>query len=361
MKKMIFFVLVLCLSVSGCSFKDIDKRFFVVAIGVDKGKKQKFLVTLKLAIPAPLGTKSGENESVMIRQEMNSISEAIRLLKTEVDKELDFGHAKVILFGEGLAKQDMTEALDWFVRRRDIQGIAWVSIASPSAEKIIQIQPKWERFASNALYLSFGQSGVESSYIITEFLYDFYARYHEKGLSAYLPVIKAREDHYVINQASIFRNKKVKLELSKEETQLLNVTMRSFNKFDLKVKTKQGELYISVEGVSNRYTIDTTSSPPTIHFNVELNGILEEEVHKIGAAEKIKKYEAIAAQEYAKKLKAFLQKLQKANVDPYGFGLRYRATHFNNKNEWAEWEKIYPRAQFKVDVKVKIAATGLVE
>ncbi|MCM3726878.1 hypothetical protein M3226_14400 [Neobacillus cucumis] len=37
----------------GCGFKDIDKRFFVVSIGVDaaKASSKKYLVSLKFAVP----------------------------------------------------------------------------------------------------------------------------------------------------------------------------------------------------------------------------------------------------------------------------------------------------------------------
>ncbi|MFC0273975.1 MULTISPECIES: hypothetical protein [Bacillaceae] len=34
------FIIVSLLFSSGCGFKDIDKRFFIVAIGVDKGKEK---------------------------------------------------------------------------------------------------------------------------------------------------------------------------------------------------------------------------------------------------------------------------------------------------------------------------------
>ena len=43
-------ILLSCLALSACGFKDIEKRFFVVSIGVDPAKdhSKKYLVSLKL-------------------------------------------------------------------------------------------------------------------------------------------------------------------------------------------------------------------------------------------------------------------------------------------------------------------------
>lgn len=52
MKKLLLYVgiMLLCLT-TGCEYKDIDRRIFVVAIGIDSGEEEDFRVSLKLAIP----------------------------------------------------------------------------------------------------------------------------------------------------------------------------------------------------------------------------------------------------------------------------------------------------------------------
>lgn len=45
-------LLLLAMTITGCNFKDIDRRIFVVAIGIDPGEQDgTFKVSLKLAIP----------------------------------------------------------------------------------------------------------------------------------------------------------------------------------------------------------------------------------------------------------------------------------------------------------------------
>jgi spore germination protein KC len=81
------FVMLSCLVLSACGFKDIDKRFFVVSIGVDAAKDhtKKYLVSLKFAVPGP--SKDSPNEYQIVTQEADSISEAVRIIKTKLIKK----------------------------------------------------------------------------------------------------------------------------------------------------------------------------------------------------------------------------------------------------------------------------------
>lgn len=102
----LFILILLTLSLSGCGFKDIDKRIFVVSVGVDpaQNSEKKFLISLKLAVP---NVQEVSNEFVIISQEGDAIAEAVRIMKANVDKELDFSHAKLIVYNEKILKPEM--------------------------------------------------------------------------------------------------------------------------------------------------------------------------------------------------------------------------------------------------------------
>lgn len=361
MRTFLYFLLVIVLIFqAGCGgFKDLDKRFFVVSIGLDKGKTNKYNVHLKLAVPSSQAAKSGENEFTIRSREANSITEAIRLIKAEVDKELDFGHAKIIVVGESLVKEDVREVFDWFVRRRDIQGIAWVAIGSPTAREVLLVKPKGERFASNALFQSFGRSGTESAYTITEMLFDFYRRLREKGKSAFLPIIKAEKDHFNISQVAIFKDNRMKVILTPEETRILNVLMNQYNKVEIQVKEGKEIFFISIEDVKVDFTIHEKSKPPKIEYQVQVTGILEEVQLDVNTNQ-VKKMEKQANKALEKAILELSRKLQKEQIDPLGFGLLYQARHFNNKTEWEIWQNLYRQAEFEANAKVTIAGTGIV-
>lgn len=100
MRKLLLYIgiVLLCLT-TGCEYKDIDRRIFVVAIGIDPGEEEAFKVSLKLAIPQGEVTKIDE-KMLIITEESDSISEALRLMKSKVEKELDYVHCKSIIIGK---------------------------------------------------------------------------------------------------------------------------------------------------------------------------------------------------------------------------------------------------------------------
>ncbi len=357
-------LILLLFALTSCGYKDIDKRAFVVTIGVDKAenKDKKYKVMLKIAIPAS-DTKAGKPESIVSVHESNSITDAVRMIKTKVDKELDFSHAKAIIFSEEVLQENIGELLDWFIRRRDIQKVAWVGIGKPSAEDIVMLNRKVERLPSNALFMTFGQAGTESVYIVSEYLFDFRKRITEKGLDPILPILELKEDKYFeINQTAVFTNDKLKLTLSSEDTKILNIVLNRIGKVDVAVKENteddQESFFIAVDEAKTNYKIEQDSAGnPKIKVNVELEGILEEVLMDLPNSS-LEELKEMAEKQVKQRVLHLLTKLQEEEVDPIGFGLRYRATSFD-EDDYEQWVSMYPKVEFDVNVEMTLQGTGL--
>ena len=354
-------ILVTVLLISGCGFKDIDKRLFVVSIGVDQAENstKKYLVSLKFAIPS--ASKEQPNAFSIVSEKADSMSEAVRILKTKVDKEIDFSHAKVIVLSEKIAKSKGNAGIYyWFTRRRDVQGIAWVAIGKPSALEVLKVKPKSEQLPSNALFLALGKDGSESPYILPSLLFDFKYRLIERGIDAVLPIIEAQKDFFEINSVGLFNKGTMVLHLPPEETKLLNFLKEKEEKSSIKVMKGKTKVVVDTQKVKSKFKIITPKNgEPYIKVDVSINGRLEETSRRVANSE-LSEFEKAAEKANNKEMTALLEKIQKANVDPLGFGLRYRSRHFNN-DDWEEWKKIYPVITFKVNTKVQITDTGLIE
>jgi spore germination protein KC len=352
-------ILVSVLLLNGCGFKDIDKRLFVTAIGVDlaKNNSKKYIISLKFSIPL----KDKPSDFTIVSEEGNSIAEAVRIIKTKVEKEIDFSQAKVIVFSEDYAKQNMApNILYWFSRRRDIQEIAWVAVGKPTALEVLKVRPKSENLPSNAVYLSLGKEGSETPYVISEFMFDMKKRFKERGLDPYLPIIQAKKELFEINTVCLFNKKQVKLTLIPEETKMLNFLLKQEEKSSLKVKLGKQGFFIDTQKVKVNYKIlAPMDKKPYIKVNVKVKGRIEEANYTVDNNH-LTKYEKATERKLNSSIKSLLVKIQKANVDPIGFGLRFRSRHFNN-DDWEEWKRIYPTITFQVQTKVKIDDTGLIE
>lgn len=366
--KILFLVMVMLCSVilsAGCGFKDIDKRIFIVAIGLDytKNDTKPYRVILKLAIPSGTAKDSTGPRYTYLTKESATLAEAVRILKTHIDKELDFGQAKMIVLGENLLHRDMEKDIDFFLRRRDIQFISWMAIGRPTAEKVLKTEPSSEMAGSNALFNIFSGIGTESGYIITTYLFDFRRRLLEPGMDAIVPIIETnkKKTKFIINKAVVFKNHKEKVELTADQTKDYNTLSGNAEKVDVKVKKKGLDFALSVDTVKVKYKILTPANKaPVLKMDIKMEGIVEESKDRLPPSN-MDTYSKYASELSKKRLTAFLKMLQKNQVDPLGFGLRYQATHLHTRDTYAEWKQIYPHLKFDVSVKTTVKSVGTVE
>jgi spore germination protein KC len=360
MKKELLAVFVLVMFLGGCGFKDIDNRFFVVTMGIDRSEEGGDLikVSLKLAIPTA-DTRSDDSRFVVVTETSETLSEAIRIIKSRVDKELDFGHLKVILLGDQLTDASIKREMDWFYRRRDIQKIAWMAIGKPTAEEVMKVKPPSERLASNTLFLSFDLQGSESPYTISKYLFQFYRESKSKGINPVLPVVKVKNGLLEINQADIFMNHKRAMRLSKNETKTFNALKHEFEKQQITVK-EQGKFFVvSIDNYKSDIKIIEESKGAAVEVGISVQGTIEESRSDLSEKE-LELYNKLLEKEIERIVKDLLKKFQENSLDPMGFGLAYRASHFNH-DEWEKWNEIYPEINIHVKAESKIMGTGIIE
>jgi spore germination protein KC len=273
------FLLILTLGLlGGCGFKDIDKRFFVVALGIDASENEKkpYRLSLLLAVPSPK-IEPGASKTQIESIDTESIAEGVRMLKAYVDKELDFGHCKVFLIGEKIARQNYKDILQWMSRRRDIQSVADIAIGKPDAETILNVKPVSERYPGNKLFLSFGADGTESSYTYVESLSDFARRASEKGLDPLMPVIiKDSKQSFIINRTALLDKKRVKLILSPAESQLYNQIAEDFTKSSMHGMFQGLDLVVAITEMHSKFHLGKENGQDTIILDIMIKVVFEE-------------------------------------------------------------------------------------
>ncbi|SDX19272.1 Ger(x)C family spore germination protein [Paenibacillus sp. CF384] len=349
----------LAVLLGGCGFKDIDKRFFVLAMGIDAPDEGKsgYKITLRLAIPSPK-IEPGAAQTQVETIHASTIAEALRLLKSHVDKELDFGHCKLYLLGEGLVKSDYTDSLRWISRRRDVSNIAYIAIGKPDAKTILNINPPAERFPGNTIFLLFGKDGTQSSYIVSVYMFDFMRRVDERGMDPIMPIMRKEKNGYVVAKLGLLDKSKLVLTLNPRETEMYNQIRNHYKKSTVTAKIKGDTLVISVDQINSHYKIVKERDGYVLKMKLNIGGIFEEAPGGIYDQD-WKELEKAFNTQVAAEAKSLLVKVQKAGVDPFGFGLRYRATHAGIPQTWKDWESIYPQLKFEVQVDVDIEGSGL--
>ena len=358
--KILLLFVVLAFSLLGCDYKDIDKRFFVLGIGVDKGEDHNYRVTCKLATPSG-DPKVDKAESIQLTEEADTIAEAIELIAAGVDKELEFGHTKIIVLGKDIVKEDVRDLVDWFTRRRDIQQIAWVAVGDPSAERILNLQPGHEKFPANTLFSLFGREGTEVANVSSEFLFEFRRELYERGVDAVLPNIKIKNKNFSVKSLVIFNEGKQKIELSGEQAKRYNTLANEMDEFSVRVKAEDLDFVVLADELDTSYSLHIHQSGKAyIDYEIRFKGTVQESKNLL-YRNKIHKYEKMTQESIRKNMEELLKNLQEEQVDPIGWGLRYRATHKGAEEpKIDEWKRIYPDIAFKINVKTDINSTGLI-
>lgn len=363
-KAFIGVAITLLLLVSGCDFKDIDLRIFVVAIGVDPGEQEGDLrISLKLAIPQGDVTKIDEKVQILT-EESPSISEALRRMKSRVEKELDFVHCKSIILGEGLAGKDIRHVLDWAVRRRDIQLILNFAVGRPEALKVLQVKPEAERIPSNSLIQAMSGQGTESPFITSVYSFQLMRNVYEKGIDPILPIIEAKgKNEFLINKVALLDKQKIRVVLTPNETRLYNLLSRPNLQTNLPAHYDGGMYQYYTESSSSRYKIlNTEKDEPLIRYKVKIKAILEENSEaELVTHSMLKEIEAAGEKELEEDLLALLTKIKSTGLDPFGWGLHYGARHFNNETEMKVWKELYSMLDFQVKAEVNIKYSGMIK
>lgn len=354
----------LLLLLSGCDFKEIDLRIFVLAIGIDPGEAEgAFKISLKLAIPQGDVTKIDE-KMMILTEESRSISEALRRMKSRVEKELDYSHCKSIILGEGLARKDIQHVMDWAVRRRDIQLILNFAIGRPEALPVLKVKPESERIPSNSLILAMSGQGTESPFITSVYSFELMRNMYEKGIDPVLPIIEPNGDtEFIINKIALLDSHKVKMVLTPDETRLYNLLTRSNLRTNLPAYTEEGMYQYYTERSSSSYKIlNTKSDQAVIRYHIKIKGILEESSSPdLVTHNRLKLIEEAGRKELEEKVLALLTKIQATGLDPFGWGLHYGARHFNNDTEMEVWKELYSSADIEVEASVRVKYSGMIK
>jgi spore germination protein KC len=367
MKRFLAFLIIIFISAStftGCDFKDIDKRLFIVAIGIDSDKEDPsaLLLTLKAAIPTSGTTGGGGNAtSELYKISGTSLADIFREIKTQTTFEPDFSQMKMLIFGKDFAeKNSLVSIVDFFVRRRDFQNILYITVGEPSAQKILALTPTDEKFTGNALFMKYGQ-GTDSPYSDKLRLFEMYRDMLTPGLTPSCSVLEIKDDKLKMEKVAIFSNGKLALELNGDESKILNLLKRKIRFSSISIAEKENTQPSGLginKGYSKIKVSDSSEGTVVCHIDTYIDGSLEETSTESQTSEKLKsKFGAILE----KRISSLLDKFKQFNVDPLQLQVEYWAS--NSSYEFSQsWLKdTLPNIKYDIIPHITIYSTGSIK
>lgn len=393
-------ILFLCLFLSGCfGSRETNKIAFALAMGIDKGIKDKIMVTFQIANPQNIsgssrGNGDGQNKSfIVVSVEGPSVLTCMQMANTAVSREISLMHCKAIIYGEDIAKEDVMKYLKTQIPFRDIRSNTDILVAAGTAKDYInKVDPNLE-ISPAKYYEAVERMSQYNAFTPRSLLKDFYGAIKssseepvaalvavkndvEKTLESGSPSIPSgRNDDYHTSEVSpsgdlqtdyigtaIFKGNKMVGEINGHETRSLVMLRGEYNYSyytvkDLKNPGKSVEMIIKQ---GRHPDINVNVKNKTIKETIYLEGELVaggnyENSHMKKAFEK---YFSARVKENCDSL---LDKLQNTYAtDSVGYG-NYAKLNYLTYDDWikSDWLNNFPDYKIDITIKTIIRRSGI--
>jgi Ger(x)C family germination protein len=277
---------------------------------------------------------------------------------------------QVILIGKRLLeKKYWTNYLDPFLRDpKNTVTPRVVAVEGPVSD-VIFYKPKDK--ARLPVYLT---KLIDTSYTrnitVKTNLQEFHNQIMEKGITPSITALKKNDKLSLKGSVLLDEKDRYKLKISPNENKLLRILQHktkgefpftvvlpsesnkkekrwlSFTPLNIKVKTK-------VRDENNNFRFD---------INIKMKIALTERLFRINMRKNATKLQKSIETKMQEEFKSFINKIQKAKIDPVGFGIYARAYEYP---EWKKvqdhWGKAFSKADVHVKVNVTIAGMGTIK
>lgn len=398
-----YVILLTFLLLTGCwDSLEIDKRAVVVGISVDEAgegaakeesevshlrgkfpapKKKMIRVTAQIALPGqiPLGPGEGggggdgggggKRTVWPIQVVGHTIDDAMMNLQQQLSSPLFFGHLRIIVVSQAVAKKGLQNVNDYFRRNPDVRRTTWMIVSKEKAGELMMATPKLGRLPALYLLTTMDQA-VRMGKFPKDFVGLFWSAMSKKGQEGYLPFVELKKTNNVeLNGMAYFKDD-VMAGVTKpfEIAGYMGVKgisvagYRGFVKIDDKGNT------VTIYATSRKSNIDIRIQEGLPHFTLnvftEIN--VEEKLNEqflINKPEVIKKIEQENIKSFTKMIRDLIRQTQEKESDIFGFGEYVRAKkpqYWNRQVKTKDrWQNMYKNVVFEIKINTKLRRIGM--
>ncbi|TDF95978.1 Ger(x)C family spore germination protein [Paenibacillus piri] len=378
---------------------EIEERAVVLGVGIDKANpKEKTInedvshakdenveqlglikITVQIAVPGriPLGPGEGGGgggggggpKTVWVVDAIGStVSDAFNVLQQRVSQPLFFGHLRIIVLSESMARRGIDNLNDYFRRNPEVRRMGWMIVCKGQASDIMNASPQLERVPT--LYsMTTMEQAVKMGRFPNDFLGIFWNAVSAKGKEGYLPYVVLMEDQNIqISGLAYFNSDKLAGVTDPYDITLYMGIMGSREAGgESYVKIPNSNDYVMVQSRSRKSNFKTriVNGKPHVTINVLIEAnILSKSSSNTELDKNVAKLiERQIEKNAAKKYKDFIAKIQKSGSDIFGFGEHVRAIqpgYWNREVQSAEkWAQIFKETTVDVAVTIHIRRIGM--
>ncbi|RTE09033.1 Ger(x)C family spore germination protein [Paenibacillus whitsoniae] len=363
------------LLLTGCwSRIEINDNAFVTAMYVDRLDNDQYEVSLGFPLPNRMATgamttnTSTGNAYSIVSKRAESIAVAIRKIRSDLSREITWGHCRVVIVGRKMAEQGIGPMLEFASREPSFHSKSFLFVSPTKGQDISKLTPVFERLPSEVIR-EYAQRHVTLGATIKDFLQaeasggDMVAgmltigkieMVSEKGkLSTWVgtdgaAVFKAGvlvgELDVMQMRAGLWMQGNMKSSLNS----LRSPTDHKMISF--LIQSSKASIKPHVEGDRIWFTIDVEADDDIISSESQLNLLDPENINML---------ERMLSEQLNGRILRAIKATQALEADAFNFG-RILEWHYpkvweKNKNQWRE---MYKNCEFVVNSKIFVRRTG---
>jgi spore germination protein KC len=383
---------------TGCwDRQEIEERALVLAIGIDKAseepKKQEesthirgkiapktemIRISVQIAVPGriPLGPGGGgggvgggtSRTVLVVDAEGRTIDDAINSLQQKVSPPLFFGHLRIIIVGEAIAKMGLQNLNDYFRRNPDVRRMNWMVISKGKASEIIRLTPQLERVPSLYLMTTMEQA-VKMGRFPNDFLGIFWSASSARGKEGYLPYVEPMKTESIQIAGLAYFKGDTMIGTTSPLDVILLMGIAGMN-------PAGGVVYTKLPGTNDYLEFSPSTRKTATHVRIEnghprisLKVVIEGNIREKSNEQISLSPEVISQieQELSKNAKKlyveFIKKTQDKNSDIFGFGeyIRAKQPKYWNVNIQSKenWQQAYKDLPVDITIQFHIRRVGM--
>jgi spore germination protein KC len=377
MVKKIQIILMFCSSLimlTGCwDRKEINDIALVEGVGLDQ-KDKMIELSAQIFIPKAMGGGQGGGGGsggsvTMVRSGMGeNITDALAKLQEKLPRQVFWGHTKVIVIGEKLAKAGIRDHLDFFARHPQTRMRSYVFVSKGNAKDALELSPPLERSSSEVI-----RELATSQIFIKVTLKDLLLMLMGDSGAAALPMIdilppekgeKEQQTISYINRTALFKKDKMIGDIDdhvtrgvlwlRDEIKYANLTVKpeeSKGSISVMLLHSKTELIPKIENGKWMMTVKTVADDDIIQNASKLNLMNPKLVKMIENKLEIDLKDRIQL--------AVQQVQEEKKVDIFGFADVF---HRKYPKEWSQvkdrWDEVFPTVEVTLDSKVNVRKPG---
>ena len=383
MKKVRF---IICFSfiflITGCwNYNELNNLAIITGVSIDK-KNDEYIMTYMIANSSQGDSKSNSNQTstVLYEGKGDTLTKASENINQKLPKTPYLGHNEVVIISEEVAKTDMADTMDFFLRNPESRKEIYVLISkNVDAKDTLSILTPLESFPSNNIKSNIEASENEVASTYTIKYSEFLAQLIEEGINPVLGVIevegnikegqnqesndKSKQDAIIkLVNSAIFKKDKLVYIANEEESSSINTLNNNFSNIYIETKCDDKKIVTNITSIKVKTDIKVDDKKAKVLISASGIGSLievncQKDLENTKVIEKIKK-------EVNKEMKNFLYNginvSQKYQTDIFGFGnMLYKKNpkYWNSvKNKWEE--EILPNLDIEIKTDIQLENKG---